>query len=1173
MSESDLAVVQLIAQSSRRVLLLGQSYAAAEGESEPVVQLLDPDGACRALTDWWVNSSALVEERAKQAHRASELLSVTSELCAIGGVRWTYVVTSAIDDFVRRVFEQPGQRPTHEWFQCGASSAGVLDIYRLFGSVARDLYEQLPPTTLGQLAPRRARAAALLNSLREWVGPRGTLVIDGWRPDLGDWLRVRDLAAALNSALLGEGQVVICGASSSMIDHLRADEDFVRLLDSKTVRTVSARLADLIQTNDSLRAEIKDRATTAGDEIAEFRSNGLGNAIEFDTSSACNVHFTRESLLQYDATFRLLSQRSITDDSEHSSSALRAKCHLFLTEGASTHLQHARRFTYRPPQYATKLQNKVLTILSSPSPQERTVVVRGQSGCGKSVLLALLAVELREAGVPVMLATRGFAAPNRVHVDDIAQRIESAGSRCPCVLIWDALRDDEDYLDLSRYFASRGRKILVIGTTYTRPPIAQENTARKRKSTLVEINLGIALTSSDRANLLTHFETFLPREIESLRALQLQLDTDNLFVLLFRLFDGIRPQMASGLLSETASGFEDMLKAAAAGARELIGRGDLALALREALGQALGQQVEAATVEGVTPDEAKRFHDPVYAFVGAIMISSRAGLSLPVDLGLRLLGDDGVRLYRRIMGSTSFIVEDADERCVFLRARHRLEAIIWCRKHASSPEQLFKVIERIATSLQAREVTDPNSHLEDGHANFVVKLLQAHGPQGPTDLRNEASYKRIDVVVSALRDRFGDNIHPRLLQVQANAIREGVKQDQKDAPTASESTLRERINCLGRADQALALASSQAWATAGENPRGASRVFLAVTWAERAAVTGTILRTTSALTALSKDSGPATMSEYQRLYSQAQKYWRSSLALTDRNIPAIDIACWVSEHFVGLVGPEMAIESGALSEWGEATDMYAEAAETPENLASSDDRERKYWAYLGDSERVQAVLECLSSRNSAAGHALRARLLEHDESLVDGSQQALDYLDGHCSESIHEDRHLLAVYYRVWWKAHTGHSTFFPEDRLVLNLSKDDWQRFANLADTRVECDPSGPNQMARFHGAWARLELGDVDTAMRKFHSLAASSDGAVRRARSLALLSDGRGEQQKFRGEIRSISPQGRGRVWVSDLREELPFNLSEFGDVNHRIGAPLGPFVVALNYRGAFAQPIRS
>ena len=104
-------------------------------------------------------------------------------------------------------------------------------------------------------------------------------------------------------------------------------------------------------------------------------------------------------------------------------------------------------------------------------------------------------------------------------------------------------------------------------------------------------------------------------------------------------------------------------------------------------------------------------------------------------------------------------------------------------------------------------------------------------------------------------------------------------------------------------------------------------------------------------------------------------------------------------------------------------------------------------------------------------------------------------------------------------------------------------------------------------------MELGDVDTAMRKFHSLAASSDGAVRRARSLALLSDGRGEQQKFRGEIRSISPQGRGRVWVSDLREELPFNLSEFGDVNHRIGAPLGPFVVALNYRGAFAQPIRS
>jgi hypothetical protein len=94
----------------------------------------------------------------------------------------------------------------------------------------------------------------------------------------------------------------------------------------------------------------------------------------------------------------------------------------------------------------------------------------------------------------------------------------------------------------------------------------------------------------------------------------------------------------------------------------------------------------------------------------------------------------------------------------------------------------------------------------------------------------------------------------------------------------------------------------------------------------------------------------------------------------------------------------------------------------------------------------------------------------------------------------------------------------------------------------------------------------------MQLFRKLAQSSEGAVRRARSLALLSDGIGHARKLRGEIRALTPEGRGRVWVPELREEFPFNASDFGETNRRIGAPFGPFVIALNYRGAFAQPIR-
>jgi energy-coupling factor transporter ATP-binding protein EcfA2 len=1172
MQESTQDVSTLIASCSRRVLFLGQSYAAADGEADPLTPAGNEPVAALPLPQWWLTSSLSMEDRARSARRASEVFAVPDRLAAIGLISWSHVVTSAIDDAVRKVIEQPGQLPVHEWFDRGSMTSTVLGIYRLFGSIGRDTYEQWPPSAAAQLPARRTRSNSELQSgMRSWIGPRGLLVIEGWNPVRGDWLRARDLAAVLDSAQLARDQVVVCSANEAVIESLMSDEDFARLIEAQIVRTTPLSLAEIYRASPQLQQQSGERASLLDQEMGEFRVDAPSETLLAPSATCCNVVFSRDSLREYSATLRFLLPRQVSDEETISAATQRVLCHRFLTDGAMSHLEHATRFAFKTPGNWSRLQNDLLAVLRSQSPQDKTVVLRGQSGSGKSTLLARLAVELREAGVPVLIASRGFAAPNRAHIDEIAQRIESAGSRCPCVVFWDGLRPDRDYLELSRYFASRGRKIVVVGTAYeSKVTASQQRAHRSRSLALVEIRFVVDLDADAREGLLRHFSPFMPREIESFRSIPLNAitTTSNLFALLFRMFDGIRPHMTSGLLKETETAFEEMLSAAATAAREAVTRGELARALEEALGASF----KSPTSLDLSEEEYRRLRDPIYRLVSAVMLSAQVGLPMPADLALRLLGEDSIRIYRCVLSAASFIVEEESEKSIFLRARHRLEAQLWCRKHCPTAEQRFETIQAIAAALTPSEIRDQQSHLEEGHfADFLVRLLQAYGPQGLDEFADRTSYSRIDQVITSLRTRVGESVHPRLLHAQANAIREGIMQEQRGTGDADQGVLRDRLDRLNRADSALSAAFDQVKDSGGDFPSASTRLFLAVLKSEQAAVAGASLKTAGALTELDA-AGKQSLDHYESCYEKARKYWRASLALSERNIFAIDIACWVSEDFSERVGIERATELGALTDWGEAIDLYQEAADTPDELAKLDTRDARFHELLGNQDRVTEILLRLSERGTPEAHALRARLLERDPLLMDGPAQALRYLESNCAGELRHNRHILAIYYRVWWRVHTGLDTFFPEDKLVLSLSPDKWRQLRDLADARRDFDPESINQMAAFHGAWASLELDETASAMRVFGMLSQASEGAVRRARSLALLSDGNGRARKLRGEIRSCTPHGRGRAWVPALREELPFNALDFGEINRKIGAPLGPFVVALNYRGAFLQPAR-
>jgi hypothetical protein len=94
------------------------------------------------------------------------------------------------------------------------------------------------------------------------------------------------------------------------------------------------------------------------------------------------------------------------------------------------------------------------------------IIVAGQSGSGKSVALAALARRVAlEGQYAVLYIHRRPSRPQIGAVDDFALWAESIGAR-GTLLVWDGMLDTDDYFGLARQLRSRGRKALVVGSSY-----------------------------------------------------------------------------------------------------------------------------------------------------------------------------------------------------------------------------------------------------------------------------------------------------------------------------------------------------------------------------------------------------------------------------------------------------------------------------------------------------------------------------------------------------------------------------------------------------------------------------------------------------------------------------------------------------------------------------------
>ncbi|MFO0906677.1 MAG: hypothetical protein U0939_26975, partial [Pirellulales bacterium] len=568
--------------------------------------------------------------------------------------------------------------------------------------------------------------------------------------------------------------------------------------------------------------------------------------------------------------------------------------------------------------------------------------------------------------------------------------------------------------------------------------------------------------------------------------------------------------------------------------------------------------------------ETLRNRSPALRLVEAVMVVSSLGLRMPQSLALSLCHDGNANDFEVYQQAFSdFPLIDAyEERGNFVvRARLRLEAEIWTSRRFQSPLETLDVILDVASRIKCADV---RRHKSD-ELEFVVRLLQTVGSEGPQTYRIPKGYRKIAECINAIQERCG-RLNPRLLLVKANSFREHVQQAQGEFRNATGrldtskvdlGTLAEWESCLNSAEEALSEAEADVTQQIAQSSqaRGA-RTMLAVLSTEKAATIGGQLVCLAAALRLRGNT-----SDFQRVAStveRARTSWRRSLSIDEENVRAVDTACWIIRNLLDECPVPLDLKYDLLAEWNELVVRYEELDLNPDQLDKYEVREHEFVSAIGDRNRLAELLRSSTERGNYAIHSLIARGMIDSQ----GPQAAMNYLSTTCGGALMTERVLLLLFYRLWWQVNSGLDRYFAQDEVVVGFSREQWQDLLNLARARLAFEGESENQLAIFHAAWASLELGFSKDAQEFLNVLDTISVGNFRRGRALVLLSDPNGYPREFTGETRPGLYSHKGKVWIEDLRMEIPYLTAQFPEST--TGGTLTGFHVAINYRGAFLQP---
>jgi hypothetical protein len=994
------------------------------------------------------------------------------------GYRWSGVYSAATDRKVADAFIKDGRAVSSlsAMSRSPSRSQSDLEVRYLFGG-AHLLESERPPSSHVEEATARRRSNQELTRLvTETITPRGTIIVEGW--DESGRLKAEDLIPMFD--LLGQGQAHLFSANPWAANLLV--DSFVNtgqlVIHSESLQSVLELLLEAGAAS----------VTPADGHVGAQHVIPLGEGF---------VDVDIHTWNQVRRSARPIDLEVLTPPVFSSGAARYQEFRNFVgaTEGVPRWRGIASRMNLSR-DFETRLLERVRARVSErelPAP----IVVIGQTATGKTVALAALAIELSRSGeVAVLHQSRRTVRPSVEDIDMFAAWADERGATAT-VLVWDGMVSTAEYEGFSRQLHARGRKVLVVGSSYrTRDQDAEDSIVIEAPA---ELN---SAETSRLVKLLSSFGVDIAAPKESV---------DSSFLgLLYRTLPETEHQLRSGLSTEMRSAERSM----ASLARKQDGEATAAQRLTamqaafKAAGVVLEDLLPLDPFDGSLGDLTFADRAPIQRVTTLILASGRHGIPVPIDLALRILGREGYQSVRDALASSDIIREiDDDSGDYFLGVRSHLEAELL----AQNEIPLTVEIEVISEAIRNVRVSDGFMGGAD-EVEFVVKLLERIGPSSD----HSRKYQRyFGDIVHALRERRLElgRVHPRLVLQESNFARAFVHWQQE----VQEGSLEDRVATL-EYNRELVEEVLDDKAT-----RGLIRLSLSV---ELASTLGAIIHE------YSQGNQPSLTEGLGSRLDDVLNAVLDARSVDPGNVYPVDVLAWSTRD---------AVMSGALDP-AERGDRLANAVATLESLdrgslterqlAHLDNRGAELNRLLKDDDAVWEYWNKLELNTSPAATYFLAQFDAKDGPA--GEARALQRLRQAPPET-RADWRCAQLLIDLTWKDITGERLLFGE-RVPLYLSP---QALRQLAQLAVELRDAEMPDAYRFLfiRAIADFASGRYDEAGRLFRDVGDQTRQLSRRIYTSYLLADDSGRPTTFTGRVESSDTRS-GQVYVNELGTRVKF-----------------------------------
>lgn len=1039
---------------------------------------------------------------------------------------WSAIFTSSFDSTLGRIFKSSSRQPqtilTADEAPSASRSLSRTPIYYLFGRAGGSDKLAQAPRTQSELRVRRSmHAVPLMNRVVDAATALGLLVVDGYTPG-ADWLDTDSLLAVIER--LPAEKVLWYGwnpADTRIPDEIR----------------------DLVA-----RGHILVEPGRLGSYLADlFVSGRIDDLIPRRSSDAGVISYKGEKRTVVSAELRIQVEAAcyVVDDAwssfveplgEDARYGAFVRFHGDM-DGPRALVEGIRREFAITRDFEAKVRSLVEEGIAGHSRLNEPIIVHGQSATGKTMALArLISIVRHEATSAVLYATARM--PQAAEVADFCEQAERTGALAT-VLVCDCNAPFSRYRDLLQGLRSRGRRVVVVGSSYR---IVDSEHKLPREF----IEAPDVLSDRERAALRALVGGFAGQE----ETREIGHDR-SVLAALYRTLPSSRYRLSTGLGSEARSS-EQALRVRAGSidivtpsqmAQQLIALG-LATRNTDALEQSLEHTVaDAGDVAGLLVD--------------MVMAAGQLNCPIPVNLLMRAVSTnqqstDLTKVAQMFKGLDLFRWQATDARGeeLLVSPRLTLEAELLCRRRLLGADAEARQL--LALIRAARSTWD----YAGSERRFLIDLVQKLGPDGPLKSRYRESYIEVARALTALRTDGGIE-DPRLaLQesvLRRNAIRENVVGN--DTPT-------------GLLEEARDAVQSAIDSISRRPGRGSARARANLV-VERATIFGFL----AVHEAKNHSDADKILSSYRAARAAAQL----AIGTTDAYNP-FDVALWT---------PADLLREGGLDEIRKL-ELHADIQSILDRVDADalpiDQRERFFsrlhslGGLLDLPELSEHALQLLDSDGSAAGVFLRARQIgptykKDDARPPDQSraEQAAAFLDASWARASTDER-CLRYLISCHWIAATGQWPLRGERRAIPATGDKRAAVLRSLQALRdlgaIERDHSLGYLEAVLH--W--LES-DEAHAVRMWRDLSRDTEYSdSRRVLRRLLLTDESGRPQTFEGRIESETEPGRFWVRVEALGKRVQALSRDFPSLDLAYGRTIPRLGIAFNYIGPIADPLQ-